>query len=44
MSWKYKYPSMDDYDTIEEYEDAVEAYEMAEDRYADEFIERNRLM
>lgn len=40
MSWNYRYPRAEDYDTEEEYEEACEAYERAEDDYADECIER----
>lgn len=40
MSWKYRYPSREDYDTEQEYEDACAAYEYAEDLYAEEYRER----
>lgn len=40
MSWNCRYPRAEDYDTEEEYEEAREAYERAEDDYADECIER----
>jgi hypothetical protein len=33
MSWKYREPQRDDYDTDEDYEDAQEAYEDALDDY-----------
>lgn len=42
MSWKYKYPSLEDYDSEEEYEEACAAYESAEDDYAEEYLERVR--
>ena len=40
MAWKYKYPLPNQYDTFEEYEEACESYEWAEDQYIDDYIER----
>lgn len=40
MSWKYHTPCRCDFDTQEEYEDALMYYEDAEDMYAEEYIER----
>ncbi len=44
MSWKHKEPCRDNYDTEEEYEDALNAYESALDDYVDrkqeEYYER----
>ena len=37
--WKYKYPSLDEYDTFEDYEKACKFYEWAENQYIDECIE-----
>ena len=39
MAWKYKYPLPNQYDTFEEYEEACESYEWAEDQYIDKCIE-----
>lgn len=43
MSWKYRYPREEDYDTEEAYEEACAAYESAEDDYVDEYIERRSM-
>ena len=40
MAWKYKYPLPNQYDTFEEYEEACESYEWAEDQYIDDYIGR----
>lgn len=40
--WKYTEPSRDDYDTDEEYQRALEAYEQALDVYVDDYIDRRR--
>ena len=40
MSWKYRLPDSRDYDTEEEYQEAIDAYCSAEDDYADECMER----
>ena len=37
--WKYRVPSPGDYDSDEEYQDALAAYEYAESQYIDEYIE-----
>lgn len=42
MSWKYKYPSRDEYDTEEEYEEACAAYESAESLYEDMYRDEQR--
>lgn len=42
MSWRYSAPCRCDFDTIEEYEDALRYYEDAEDMYAEEYLERQR--
>ena len=42
MSWNYKYPSPGHYDSEEEYEEACEAYEYAEDNYIEDYLERVR--
>lgn len=42
MSWKYTAPQRCDFDTEEEYQDAVSCYEDAADMYADEYMERVR--
>lgn len=42
MAFNYKYPSRDEYNTDEEYEEAVRLYEWAEDQYIDEYEERSR--
>lgn len=41
MSWRYERPCSDDYDTEEEYERDLEAYERALDDYADDYMERH---
>lgn len=42
MSWKYREPQREDYDTDEEYEEAYDAYENALDDYCDWVEERRR--
>lgn len=42
MSWNYKCPQPEDYDTLEEYEEAVRAYEAAEEEYVERYLERKR--
>lgn len=39
MSWNYRQPKRSDFDTLEEYESALAAYERAEDDYADQYVE-----
>ena len=39
MTWKHKYPSPDEYDTLEDYEEACNLYEWAESQYIDEYVE-----
>ena len=39
MVWKYKYPLLEEYDTVEDYKKACESYEWAEDQYIDEYRE-----
>lgn len=41
MSWRYERPRFADYDTEEEYERDLEAYERALDDYADDYLERH---
>ena len=38
--WKYREPSPEDYDSDEEYQDAMDAYNAAESLYEDKCIER----
>jgi hypothetical protein len=42
MAWKYREPQPSDYETDEEYEEAISAYESAMDDYCDEYLERQR--
>lgn len=42
MSWKNCGPSREEYDTEEEYQEALEAYESALDDYVEEYLERRR--
>lgn len=42
MSWKYAAPQRCDFDTIEEYREAMRYYEEAADLYAEEYMERMR--
>lgn len=42
MSWRYKLPTKDEYETEQEYEDALESYYSAMDNYCDEYKERRR--
>lgn len=39
MSWRYRYPSKEDFDTTEEWEEACRYYESAADDYADELMD-----
>lgn len=41
MSWNYRYPVRENYDSYDEYEAACEAYEIAEDNYIDECMDRH---
>ena len=38
--WRYRMPSPEDYDSDEEYQDALDAYDAAESFYEDKCIER----
>ena len=38
--WKYREPSPEDYDSDEEYQDAMDAYDAAKFLYEDKCIER----
>lgn len=40
MSWRYKYPTREWWETDEEFNERCEAYERAEDEYADSYRER----
>ena len=42
MAFKYREPQIDDYETEEEYLDAIAAYESALDDYCDRYIEDRR--
>ena len=42
MSWKYRAPQRCDFDSDEEYQEAMMYYEDAADLYADEYFERSR--
>lgn len=42
MSWRYSAPSRCDFDSEEEYEDALRYYQDAEDMYAEEYFEIRR--
>lgn len=42
MSWKYSAPQRCDFDSAEEYREAMRYYEDAADMYAEEFLERTR--
>ena len=42
MSFRYREPRPEDYDTQEEYEEAVALYESALDDYCDSYLERER--
>ena len=42
MSWRYSAPCRCDFDTNEEYQEALSYYEDAADMYAEEFMERMR--
>lgn len=39
MSWRYRFPDSSDYESEEEYNEAVEAYYDAADDYADAYRE-----
>ena len=38
--WKYREPSREEYDSEEEYQDALDAYDSAESIYEEECLER----
>ena len=40
--WKYREPRPEDYDTDEEYQEALAAYESALYDYCEEYLERDR--
>ena len=40
LMWKYREPSPEDYDSDEEYQDALDAYDAAESLYEDKCMER----
>ena len=42
MSWRYSAPQRCDFDSEEDYNEAVSYYENALDMYADEYYERTR--
>lgn len=42
MSWKYVAPQRCDFDSLDEYKEALSYYEDAADLYADEYYERTR--
>lgn len=42
MSWRYSAPCRCDFDTNEEYQEALSYYEDAADMYAEEYIEKMR--
>lgn len=42
MIWKYSAPQRCDFDSDEDYQDAVSYYEDAADMYAEEYMERMR--
>lgn len=42
MGFNYRYPVLSDFDSEEEYLAACDAYEAAEARYIDQYIENNR--
>jgi hypothetical protein len=42
MSWRYTAPQRCDFDTIEEYQEAMSYYEDAIDLYAEAYFERSR--
>lgn len=39
--WKYREPRPEDYNTVEEYEEALDAYESALYDYCEEYLERD---
>ena len=39
MAWKHRYPLPEEYDTLEDYEEACKLYEWAESQYVDECVE-----
>lgn len=43
MSWNYKEPSREDYDTDEEYESALRFYDDAENDYIDRYVEERQM-
>lgn len=42
MSWKYRPPFREEYDSDEEYQEALYMYEWAEGEYADEYVEERQ--
>lgn len=42
MSWKYSAPQRCNFETDEDYQDAMSYYEDAADMYAEEYMERTR--
>lgn len=42
MAFRYREPLRSDYDTDEEYEAAIEAYESAMDDYCERYLEERR--
>lgn len=40
--WRFRVPTRDEFDSVEEYEEALAAYESAYDDYCDEMEERRR--
>ena len=42
MSWNHRIPVPGDYENPEDYEQALDAYYDAEDRYIEEYAERHR--
>jgi len=42
MSWRYSAPQRSDFETDEDYQDAMSYYEDAADMYAEEYMERTR--
>lgn len=42
MSWRYSEPMRCDFDSDDDYSAAKDAYELMEDLYTEEYIERSR--
>ena len=40
MSWNFREPEREDFDTQEEYQEALDAYYASEDAYVDAYVER----